>query len=124
MSAGKALSLILAMAAGGPLKSVAQDTLSIRPSAPILVQFTPLDLSAWRPYKNSAKLVQVGMNKAEVLLLAGAPDYEESYYQDGRGHILRISDWYYLRSGWNSETALLKFTGETLVRITVKPVQP
>jgi hypothetical protein len=88
-----------------------------------LAQMTPLTFNAWRPYKNPDHLVQVGMNKGQVLAIAGKPDYEESYYQGPRGQWSRVSDWYYLKTGLNKETALLKFVGETLVNISVTPVQ-
>ena len=32
-----------------------------------LAQMTPLSFNAWRPYKNPAHLVQVGMNKGQAL---------------------------------------------------------
>lgn len=76
--------------------------------------------SAWRPYNNPNQLVSIGMNKGEVLAIAGKPDHEESYYQGG-GRLLRISDWYYVRSGHDPETTLLKFAQESLVSITTTP---
>ena len=88
-----------------------------------LSQFTPLTFDSWRPHNNPNKLVQVGMNKGEVIAVAGKPDYEESYYQRSRGHLTRISDWYYVRTGWNHETALLKFSGASLIRISVTQTQ-
>jgi len=88
-----------------------------------LAQWTPTTFNAWRPYKNTAKLVQIGMNKGQVLATAGGPDREEFYYQGSRGRLLGISDWYYLSTGINSETTLLKFVGETLVSIVTTPVQ-
>jgi len=92
--------------------------------APIdLAQMTPLSFNAWRPYKNPAQLVQIGMNKGQVLAVAGKPDHEESYYQGRRGQWSRVSDWYYVNSGANQETALLKFVGEALVSISVTPIQ-
>ena len=64
------------------------------------------------------------MNKGEIIAIAGNPDYEKSYYQTGRrGMLYKIDDWYYLRRGWNEETAILKFSGETLVSISVMPGQ-
>ena len=88
-----------------------------------LSQVTPLSFNAWRPYKNSDRIVQVGMNKGQVLAIAGKPDHEESYYQGLRGQWLRISDWYYVKSGLNQETALLKFSQDTLISISVTPIQ-
>jgi hypothetical protein len=54
--------------------------------------------SSWRPYSNPDRLISAGMNKVEVLAIAGKPDHEESYYQGGGGRLIRISDWYYIRS--------------------------
>jgi hypothetical protein len=71
-----------------------------------LAQMTPLTFNAWRPYKNPDQLVQVGMNKGQVLAIAGKSDYEESYYQGPRGQWSRVSDWYYIKNGLNKETAL------------------
>jgi len=88
-----------------------------------LAQMTPLSFNAWRPYKNPDQLVQVGMNKGQVLAIAGKPEYEESYYQGPRGQWSRVSDWYYIKNGLNKETALLKFVGDTLVNISVTPIQ-
>jgi hypothetical protein len=88
-----------------------------------LAQMTPLTFNAWRPYRNNDQLVQVGMNKGQVLVIAGKPDYEESYYQGPRGHWSRVSDWYYAKNGLNKETALLKFVGDTLVSIAITPIQ-
>ena len=88
-----------------------------------LAQFTPLSFNAWRPYKNPDRIVQVGMNKGQVLAIAGKPDHQDSYYQGLRDRLSRISDWYYVSSGLNRETALLKFSGDTLVSISVTPVQ-
>ena len=51
--------------------------------------------SSWRPYTNPDRLISAGMNKGEVLAIAGKPDHEESYYQGGGGRLIRISDWYY-----------------------------
>jgi hypothetical protein len=62
------------------------------------------------------------MNKGEVLAIAGKADHEESYYQGSGGRLLRISDWYYVRSGHDPETTLLKFVQESLVSITTTPV--
>jgi len=75
-------------------------------------------LSAWRPYANPDRLISVGMNKGQVLSIAGKPDHEESYYQGGRGGLTRISDWYYIRSGFDAQTTILKFAQESLVNIT------
>ena len=88
-----------------------------------LAQFTPLSFNAWRPYKNPDRIVQVGMNKGQVLAIAGKPDHQDSYYHGLRDRLSRISDWYYVSSGLNRETALLKFSGDTLVSISVTPVQ-
>ena len=93
-------------------------------AAPLVrAQFTPLSFNAWRPYKNPDSLIQVGMNKGQVLAIAGKPDHEESYYQEPRGRLLRVSDWYYVKTGLNQETALLKFSGDALVSIAVTPIQ-
>jgi hypothetical protein len=73
--------------------------------------------SSWRPYSNPDRLISVGMNKGEVLAIAGKPDHEESYYQGG-GRLIRISDWYYIRSGFDAQTTILKFAQESLVSIT------
>ena len=78
---------------------------------------------SWRPYKNRNRLIRVGMNKGEVLAIAREPDHKESYYQSNRRQILRISDWYYIRSGFNAETTLLKFQEETLISITSTPTR-
>lgn len=92
--------------------------------AAALAQFTPPSFSAWRPYANPSQLVQLGMSKGQVLAIAGEPDREESYYQTaGRGRLLRISDWYYIRTGPNAESTLLKFVGESLVSITSTPIR-
>lgn len=77
-----------------------------------------INLNNWRPYNNPNRLVSVGMNKGEVLAIAGKPDYEESYYQSGGGRLTLISDWYYIRTGGNAETTLLKFAQASLVSIT------
>jgi len=61
--------------------------------------------SSWRPYANPNRLISVGMNKGEVLAIAGAPNHEESYYQSAGGRLARVSDWYYpdrLEPGDNS----------------------
>jgi hypothetical protein len=79
--------------------------------------------SAWRPYSNPNRLVSIGMNKGEVLAIAGKPDHEESYYQSRPGRLIRISDWYYIRSGHDPETTLLKFAQESLVSITTTPTR-
>jgi hypothetical protein len=63
-----------------------------------------------------------GMNKGEVMAIAGPPSYMESYYQSRGSHLTRISDWYYINDGLNAETTLLKFVGDTLVRITSTPI--
>lgn len=88
-----------------------------------LAQFTPLSFNAWRPYNHPERIVQVGMNKGQVLAIAGKPDHEDSYYQGLRGWWARTSDWYYVKDDLNRETALLKFSGETLVSIAVTPIQ-
>jgi hypothetical protein len=56
------------------------------------------------------QLVQVGMNKGQVLAIAGKSDYEECYYQGPHGQWSRMSDWYYVTNGLNKETTLLKFS--------------
>ena len=82
-----------------------------------------VSFDSWRPYKNADRLIQVGMNKGQIIAIAGQPDYSESYYQGGEGRRTWISDWYYVRTGFNAETTLLKFVGETLVSITITPTQ-
>jgi len=74
--------------------------------------------STWRPYSNQNRLVSVGMNKAEVISIAGKPDFEESYYQSAGRRLTRISDWYYTQSGIDAQTTILKFAEERLVSIT------
>jgi hypothetical protein len=71
------------------------------------------------PNKNPGQLVQVCMNKAQALVIAGKSDYEESYYQGPHGRWLRISDWYYVKNGLNKETTQLKFAGNTLFSISI-----
>jgi hypothetical protein len=88
-----------------------------------LAQVTPLTFNAWRPYKNPGQLVQVGINKGQVLAIAGKPDYEESYYLGPHGQWSRVSDWYYVKNELNKETTLLKFVGDTLVSIFITPIQ-
>ncbi len=63
------------------------------------------------------------MNKGEVLAIAGKPDREESYYQGGGGRLVRVSDWYYVRSGHDPETTMLKFVDDRLVSITTTPIR-
>ncbi len=77
---------------------------------------------SWRPYSNPNKLIRVGMNKGAVIAIAGKSDHEESYYESTRGRLLRISDWYYINTGANAETTLLKFVQESLVSITTTPM--
>ena len=88
---------------------------------------TPFQLaqgfSSWRPYANPNRLISVGMNKGEVLAIAGAPNHEESYYQSVGGRLVRVSDWYYIQTGLNPETTLLKFVEENLVSITSTPTR-
>lgn len=80
-----------------------------------------VSFDSWRPYKNPNRLIQLGMNKGEIIAIAGQPDYSESYYRVGQGRRTWISDWYYVRTGVNAETTLLKFVEETLVSITITP---
>ena len=77
--------------------------------------------SAWRPYNNPSRLVNLGMNKGQVFAIAGKPDREEAYYSGNRGGLIQISDWYYIRTGHDPETTLLKFTQDALVRIVTTP---
>jgi outer membrane protein assembly factor BamE (lipoprotein component of BamABCDE complex) len=88
---------------------------------------TPFQLaqgfSSWRPYANPNRLISVGMNKGEVLAIAGTPNHEESYYQSAGGRLARVSDWYYIQTGLNPETTLLKFVQENLVSITSTPTR-
>ncbi len=88
---------------------------------------TPFQLaqgfSSWRPYANPNRLISVGMNKGEVLAIAGAPNHEESYYQSAGGRLVRVSDWYYIQTGLNPETTLLKFVQENLVSIRSTPTR-
>jgi hypothetical protein len=86
-----------------------------------IIQLTQFD--AWRPYRNPNQLVRVGMNKGELLAIAGQPDHEESYYQSGQGRLTRVSDWYYTKGGENAETTLLKFVDDSLVIITSTPIR-
>jgi len=79
--------------------------------------------SSWRPYANPNRLISVGMNKGEVLAIAGAPNHEESYYQSAGGRLARVSDWYYIQTGLNPETTLLKFVQENLVSIRSTPTR-
>jgi hypothetical protein len=79
--------------------------------------------NAWRPYNNPSRLVNIGMNKGEVLAIAGKADREEAYYAGSRGGLVQISDWYYIRTGHNPETTLLKFIQESLVSIVVTPTR-
>ena|SRR5580765_6167148 len=44
--------------------------------------------SSWRPYSNPDRLISVGMNKGEVLAIAGKPDHKESYYQGAAAGLL------------------------------------
>jgi hypothetical protein len=89
------------------------------PAANISSEFAQVSaFSAWRPYRNPDRLISVGMNKGEVIAIAGKPDHEESYYQGGVGQLTRISDWYYIRSGFDAQTTILKFAQESLVSIT------
>ena len=114
-----ALLLVLSLAEIKPFAAVPVSD----PRVLHLSQFTPLTFNAWRPYQNPDRIVQVGMNKGQVLAIAGKPDHEESYYQGPKGRLLMIADWYYIRTGLNQETALLKFSGETLISISVTPIQ-
>ena len=88
---------------------------------------TPFQLaqgfSSWRPYANPNRLISVRMNKGEVLTIARAPNHEESYYQSAGGRLARVSDWYYIQTGLNPETTLLKFVQENLVSITSTPTR-
>jgi hypothetical protein len=117
------LSLLLTFAAAEAGTGASPKLPAPGPATSQISQMTPLSFNSWRPYKNPYKIVQVGMNKGQVLALAGKPDHEESYYQGTRGRLLKISDWYYVMSGLNLETALLKFSQDTLVSISVTPVQ-
>lgn len=100
---------------------LAREATGRMPAALQLAQSVSFD--SWRPYKNADRLIQVGMNKGQIIAIAGQPDYSESYYQGGRGRRTWISDWYYVRTGFNAETTLLKFVEETLVSITITPAQ-
>ena len=76
----------------------------------------PISPSSWRPFTNRAALVTLGMNKGEVLIKAGRPDFDDivSHGTDG---FLTITVWTYIRTGWNAAVATLTFHGNTLVRI-------
>ncbi|HZA53820.1 MAG TPA: hypothetical protein VE616_06195 [Candidatus Udaeobacter sp.] len=63
------------------------------------------------------------MNKGEILAIAGTPNHEESYYESVGGRLVRISDWYYVQTGVNAETTLLKFVQQELVSITSTPTR-
>lgn len=78
---------------------------------------------SWRPYSNPNRLIAVGMNKGEILAIAGTPNHEESYYESVGGRLVRISDWYYVQTGVNAETTLLKFVQQELVSITSTPTR-
>lgn len=120
----KSLFLLTALSAFNVIDSPSPPALAVRePEHLQTAQFTPLNFNAWRPYRNPGKIVQVGMNKGEVLAIAGKPDREESYYQAAAGRLIWLSDWYYIAEGLNSENALLKFSGDTLVSIAVTPIQ-
>jgi outer membrane protein assembly factor BamE (lipoprotein component of BamABCDE complex) len=89
------------------------------PLASAFVELTQVSVfSTWRPYSNPNRLISVGMNKGQVLAIAGKPDHEESYYQGGVGQLTRITDWYYIRSGSDPQTTILKFSQQSLVSIT------
>lgn len=62
------------------------------------------------------------MNKGQVLAIAGKPDHEESYYQGNVGRFANVSDWYYIRSGFDAQTTVLKFVQGSLVSITSTPI--
>src|SRR5438132_11383746 len=65
--------------------------------------------SSWRPYANPNRLISVGMNKGEVLAIAGAPNHEESYYQSAGGRLTRVTVWHYNLNGLNPETSVVKY---------------
>jgi outer membrane protein assembly factor BamE (lipoprotein component of BamABCDE complex) len=92
-----------------------------RPQTSRPVETAASDFNSWRPYKNSNQLVSVGMNKGQVIAMAGNPDYEDSYYQSYGPRLLRVSNWYYVRSDHDPETTLLKFVQEELVSIESTP---
>jgi hypothetical protein len=71
----------------------------------------------------SQGLFRISMNKGEVLVIAGKPDREESYYRSTQGRLVRISDWYYVRVGENAESTLLKFQEDTLLTTTPTPTR-
>jgi len=88
---------------------------------------TPFQLaqgfSSWRPYACARKPSQYQVDADEVLAIAGAPNHEESYYQSAGGRLARVSDWYYIQTGLNPETTLLKFVQENLVSIRSTPTR-
>lgn len=82
----------------------------------------PSPFSSWRPYTNDLVLVTLGMTKAEVMLKAGNPAFEEVISQGTDGY-LTLSTWTYVRTGYNASITTLTFQGGKLVRIESKLAQ-
>ncbi len=72
---------------------------------------------SWRPKNNPSRLIKLGMNKGEALVIAGKPNRDESYYMDFPRKAIRVSNWYYIKSGSSPKTTLLKFAEDTLICI-------
>ena len=101
---------------------VSVSLLSASPSQPQPLEFAQVStLSSWRPYNNPDRLISIGMNKGQVLAIAGKPDHDESYYQGAVGRFTSVSDWYYIRSGFDPQTTVLKFVQGSLVSIISTP---
>jgi hypothetical protein len=79
----------------------------------------PSPFSSWRPYTNEQVLVTLGMTKAEVLLKAGNPAFEEVISHGTDGY-LTLSTWTYMRTGYNASVTTLTFQGGKLIRIDTK----
>jgi hypothetical protein len=116
-----ALLILFSLALAGIQPSVSNRLLAGELDPLEVSQFTPLTPDAWRPYGNPSSFVQLGMTKSEVLANAGKPDKEESIIQRFGGRLITIPVWYYERTGSNSETTLLTFSGDTLIRIEIIP---
>jgi hypothetical protein len=56
------------------------------------------------------------MTKAEVLLKAGSPAFEETLSHGTDGH-LSLTVWTYVQTGYNASVTNLTFQGNKLVRI-------
>ena len=76
----------------------------------------PQGPASWRPYANPQVLVTLGMTKAEVLLKAGSPAFEETLSHGTDGH-RNLTVWTYMQTGHNTSVTNLTFQGNKLVRI-------